>query len=101
MPKRKRIALVACEACRTRKSKVSLPTNSLRYVCEEAHNIQCDGTTPVCGPCQTKRTPCAYPSDPNISRFAALKSDYERVKTRLEDLTTLRTTQARQCFGIV
>ncbi|KAL1582278.1 hypothetical protein WHR41_09168 [Cladosporium halotolerans] len=82
MPKRKRIALVACEACRTRKSK-------------------CDGTTPVCGPCQTKRTPCAYPSDPNISRFAALKSDYERVKTRLEDLTTLRTTQARQCFGIV
>lgn len=58
-------------------------------VCEEAHNIQCDGTKPICGPCQIKRTQCTYSSDPNVPRFAALKTEYEQVKTRLDDLSTL------------
>jgi hypothetical protein len=45
--------------------------------------------TPVCSPCQAKGRQCAYSSDPNVSRFAALKSEYDQAKTSLEDLSTI------------
>lgn len=89
MPKRKRIALVACEACRTRKSRVRLAYTSSVNACGKAHTKQCDGITSVCGLCQPKHTECAYSFDPNVSRFAALKSEYEHVKTSLDELSTI------------
>ena len=55
----------------------------------KAHTKQCDGITPACGPCKAKRTECAYASDPNVSRFAALKSEFEQLKTSLGDLSPI------------
>jgi hypothetical protein len=56
---------------------------------QKAHIRQCDGLTPICSPCHSKSTQCTYSSDPNVSRFAALKSEYEQVKTSLDDLSTI------------
>jgi hypothetical protein len=56
---------------------------------QKAHIRQCDDLTPICSPCHSKGTQCTYSSDPNVSRFAALKSEYEQVKTSLDDLSTI------------
>lgn len=45
--------------------------------------------TPVCSPCQAKGRQCVYSSDPSVSRFAALKSEYDQTKTSLKDLSTI------------
>jgi hypothetical protein len=50
---------------------------------------QCDGKTPGCGLCQLKHTRCVYSSEPNTSRFAALKSEHEQLKSRYSNLSAV------------
>jgi hypothetical protein len=45
--------------------------------------------THVCGPCQAKHTQCAYSSDPSVSKFTALKSEYEQLKSSYGNLSTV------------
>jgi hypothetical protein len=45
--------------------------------------------TPVCGPCQAKHTRCAYSSDPSVSRFTALKLEYEQLESSYGNLSTV------------
>jgi hypothetical protein len=54
-----------------------------------AYTDQCDGKTPECGLCKLKHTRCVYSSEPNTSRFAALKSEYEQLKSRYDDLSAV------------
>jgi hypothetical protein len=83
MPEGERIALVACQACRTRKSRVSLLYRASFNVRGRAQSGYCDGMTPVCGPCQAKHT---YSSDHTFSRFTTLKSEYEQLKSSYGNL---------------
>lgn len=95
MPKGERIALVACQACRTCKSRISLLCRASFNVCGRAQLGECDGMTPVCGPCQVKHT---YSSDHTFSRFTALKSKYEQLKSSYGNLyERLKHGSASEC----
>jgi hypothetical protein len=55
----------------------------------DTYTDQCDGKTPECRLCQLKHTRCVYSSEPNMSRFAALKSEYEQLKSRYSNLSAV------------
>lgn len=69
------------------------------------HKEQCDGATPSCGPCLSRRSECQYVSDPGIPRIAALKSEHEQLrmshKNLLEILQHLRDDNASGTAALV
>jgi hypothetical protein len=55
----------------------------------DTYTDQCDSKTPECSLCQLKHTRFVYSSEPNTSRFAALKSEHEQLKSRYNNLSAV------------
>jgi len=80
---------VACEACRQRKSKVSIHLGSiLRVRLLNFHMLiggKCNGDRPSCKLCREREQPCVYTSEPGISPIASLKRKYEALQAESAD----------------
>jgi len=69
-PRRK--LAVACDACRQRKQK-------------------CDGLRPICTPCKTRKTDCSYETQPDETRYSALKRRTENLEKESQAYKELLT----------
>lgn len=58
-PRRK--LAVACDACRHRKQK-------------------CDGVRPICTPCKSRKAECSYETQPDETRYSAIKRKTENLE---------------------
>jgi len=77
------------EACRQRKSKVSIHLGSiLRFRLLNFHMLiggKCNGDRPSCKLCRERKQPCVYTSEPGISPIASLKRKYEALQAESAD----------------
>lgn len=68
----KRKLAVACGACRQRKQR-------------------CDGLRPICTPCKTRKTECQYETQPDETRYSAIKRKTENLEKEAQDYKELLT----------
>jgi hypothetical protein len=64
-PTRRKLA-VACGGCRSRKQK-------------------CDGQRPVCTPCRIRKAECVFETQPDETRFSAIKRRTENLEKEAQD----------------
>jgi len=70
-PRRK--LAVACDACRQRKQK-------------------CDGQRPICTPCKSRKTECSYETQPDETRYSAIKRKTENLEKESQAYKELLTS---------
>jgi len=63
---------VACGACRQRKQK-------------------CDGQRPVCTPCRSRSTECQYETQPDETRYTAIKRRTDNLEKEAQDYREVLT----------
>lgn len=64
---------VACDACRQRKQK-------------------CDGQRPICTPCKSRKTECSYETQPDETRYSAIKRKTENLEKETQAYKELLTS---------
>ena len=77
----------ACEACRSRRSKVR--STSFTYVYQRAHTlVQCDGQLPMCSACSRRQTTCSY-SEVDRRRGKLKKNETDALQEKVKSLESI------------
>lgn len=81
--KRRDQVTVACDRCRSKKTKVYRVVRGPSEAILRA--LQCDGTRPICSSCARRRTLCVWDSerDPDATPITAVKRKLEQIQPQL------------------
>lgn len=86
---------LACEACRSHKTKVLLSLAKKKTLFEVLTRLQCTSERPTCGACLTRKTSCRY-VETEARKTKRKYEDLQKHRSAHEDLVSLMRTLPEQ-----